>query len=304
MLIKHLIFVAIAFCVCFALKQFVLDAETGQFVIVSGIFWSLISSAILYFSLTFGKNATSASSTNILLGGLVAKFTAATFFFLVYMLYTKHATMWVGISFVIQSFLFTSWVLYAVDTIIEWIEKYQFQLTIAKARSSKLGDFRPPNPKKPYYRISVNHNLNPYEFLITLVHEIAHLVTYDAFGRKVEPHGTEWKNNYIQLLHKTVELNCYPIALMPAIQFHMQHPGASSCADTQLARELRKYNTNVIPFQLLEELPTGTQFVIQTDRRKRLFKKGERLRKRFRCVEVATSRTFLVSPVAEVIEVK
>jgi len=112
MLVKHLIFVGLILCGCLILKQFVLDAETGQFVIVSGIFWSMLSSAILYFSLAFGKNAKAATSTNILLAGLVAKFAAATIFFLVYMLYTKHATMWVGISFVIQSFVFTSWVLY------------------------------------------------------------------------------------------------------------------------------------------------------------------------------------------------
>lgn len=193
----------------------------------------------------------------------------------------------------------------AVDSAILWIKAYQFQLIIAKARSSKLGDFRPPNPKKPYYRISVNHNLNQYEFLITLVHEIAHLITFDAFGRKVEPHGIEWQNNYSLFLKKTIELNCYPKELLPAIQAHMHRPSASSCSDIQLARELRKYNTQAHAnnFQLLEDLPFSTQFVIYSDRRKRLFKKGERLRKRYRCVEVATGKTFLVSPVAEVMAV-
>ncbi len=190
----------------------------------------------------------------------------------------------------------------SIDTVMRWIQSYQFQLTIAKARSSKLGDFRPPNPKKPYYRISVNHNLNPYEFLITLVHEVAHLLTFDEYGRKVEPHGKEWKNQYAALLQETIQLNCYPTELLPAIQAHIQRPGASSCADAQLARELRKYNVDPIPFQLLEELPASTQFVIRTDRRKRLFKKGARLRKRYRCVEVATGKTYLVSPVAEVVE--
>jgi len=194
----------------------------------------------------------------------------------------------------------------AVDATIQWIKEYQFQLTIAKARSSKLGDFRPPNPKKPYYRISVNHNLNQYEFLITLVHEIAHLITFDSLGRKAEPHGIEWQNNYSLLLRKTIELDCYPKDLLPAIRTHMHRPSASSCSDTQLARELRKYNSNAHTnhFQLLEDLPKNTQFVIYSDRRKRLFKKGERLRKRFRCVEVTTGKTFLVSPVAEVLLVK
>jgi len=112
MLVKHLVFVALIICLCIVFSQFVLDSVTGQFVLISCIFWSILSTAILYFSLTFGKNAKPAATTNILMGGLVAKFTAATIFFLVYMLYTKHATMWVGISFVIQSFLFTSWVLF------------------------------------------------------------------------------------------------------------------------------------------------------------------------------------------------
>lgn len=112
MLAKHLIFVFIILGMGMLLQQFVLDAETGKFVLISGFFWSILSSAILYFSLAFGKNAKPATSTNIMLGGLVAKFMAAIFFFLIYMLYTKSATMWIGISFVLHSVLFTSWVLY------------------------------------------------------------------------------------------------------------------------------------------------------------------------------------------------
>ncbi len=116
MLLKHLIFIGLMLGIAIMLNLFVLDTKTGQFVLVSATFWSILSSAILYFSLAFGKNAKAATTTNILLGGLLAKFASATFFFLVYMLYTKHATMWVGLSFVIQSFLFTSWVLYHLIT--------------------------------------------------------------------------------------------------------------------------------------------------------------------------------------------
>ncbi|HAD34265.1 MAG TPA: hypothetical protein DCF44_07170 [Chitinophagaceae bacterium] len=42
--------------------------------------------------------------------------------------------------------------------------------------------------------MSVNGNLNSYHFLITLLHEIAHMLVWEQFRNRVKPHGLEWKH--------------------------------------------------------------------------------------------------------------
>ena len=59
-------------------------------------------------------------------------------------------------------------------------------------RNSRYGDYTAPRNGQNHL-ITVNHNLNKYAFLITLVHEVAHLVTYNNHRHRVSPHGGEWK---------------------------------------------------------------------------------------------------------------
>ncbi|MEO7767361.1 MAG: SprT-like domain-containing protein, partial [Ferruginibacter sp.] len=85
------------------------------------------------------------------------------------------------------------------DEVSQYLQQYQVQLTITRERKSVLGDYRNSFADKNH-RISVNGNLNPYAFLITLLHELAHLFTYERFGNKVMAHGQEWKNEYSKVL--------------------------------------------------------------------------------------------------------
>lgn len=109
-LVKHLIFILLAFALCFALSHFFFQNEVDHFILISCTFWSVLTTAILYFSIVFGEKTK--SSANILMGGLVAKFMFAISFFLIYILYTKNIKMVVGLAFVLQSFAFTGWVLF------------------------------------------------------------------------------------------------------------------------------------------------------------------------------------------------
>ena len=54
-----------------------------------------------------------------------------------------------------------------------WLNEYDCQLKIVKARKTKLGDYK---FIKGRHFITINENLNQYSFLITLTHEIAHLI--------------------------------------------------------------------------------------------------------------------------------
>lgn len=184
----------------------------------------------------------------------------------------------------------------AAPKIAHWINLYQVELKIAKSRRTKLGDYRAPYQGKPH-RISVNYNLNPYSFLITLIHEFAHLTCWNIHKFQVKPHGTEWKKEFQILMMPWIEKNFFPEELKLGLIQYMNNPAASSCTDIHLMRILEKFDFVRQDLFSLEDLKPGAVFQIKDGR---IFTKGERLRKRYRCVENKTRRVYLFNPLAKV----
>lgn len=178
------------------------------------------------------------------------------------------------------------------------IVKYRCHLTITRERSSKLGDYRHPTSTSGH-RVSVNGSLNPYAFLITFIHEMAHLTAFEKFRNKVPPHGEEWKQEFRELMQPYLRSEVFPEPLLTVLTHHMRNPKSSTVRDAALMRELRMFDR---PRQtvLLEELPMDARFILQS----REFIKGDQLRKRFRCVECGSGRKYLISPIAEVMPVQ
>src|ERR1051325_9211095 len=83
----------------------------------------------------------------------------------------------------------------AFENVVHYLHLYRVHLTVTKERKSILGDYRNAVNGKNH-RITVNGNLNKYAFLITLLHELAHLLTYNQYGHRVVAHGKEWKTLY------------------------------------------------------------------------------------------------------------
>ena len=183
----------------------------------------------------------------------------------------------------------------AVETIAQWVYMYDFKLRIKKSRSSKYGDYRPPF-KGTNHLITINYDMNKYAFLITLVHEIAHLTNYVKHKDRVMPHGEEWKEEYKLLMNHFMHEHFFPPDVINALKKYMQNPAASSCSDTDLLRVLKTYD-NRTDTTLLEDVPVGSTFAYQQDRH---FIKGEKVRKRFKCKEVKTNREYLFNPLTEV----
>ncbi|MBS1760446.1 MAG: SprT-like domain-containing protein [Bacteroidetes bacterium] len=183
-----------------------------------------------------------------------------------------------------------------VDAVSDYLQHYKVHLTIARQRQSILGDYR-HRTLNHTHRISVNGNLNPYAFLITLLHELAHLLTYEQYGNNVNAHGREWKKIFGQLLKQFIEHKVFPEEIVAELKSIVHNPAASSCAEDGLLRVLRKYNTSGDDYCLIEELQQGAKFKIIDGR---IFQKGERLRKRYKCQELATGKLYLFSPVYEV----
>src|SRR3954470_11615425 len=112
--------------------------------------------------------------------------------------------------------------------VAEYLHRYKVHLTVAKARSSILGDYRNAYKDK-HHRISVNGNLNKYAFLITLLHELAHLLTFEQFGNRIAPHGKEWKQVFGQLLASFIQHNVFPADIKSSLIQSLHDPAASSC---------------------------------------------------------------------------
>lgn len=184
----------------------------------------------------------------------------------------------------------------AAPIIAKWIDYFQCEFKISKNRATKLGDYRHPF-KGNGHKISVNNDLNPYAFLVTTVHEFAHLLTYNNHKNKVKPHGTEWKNNFKRMMKPFFELNIFPTDIHHTITNYLNNPAASSCTDLTLARALKKYDNNVTTTRV-EEIPVNTVFALKDGRK---FKKGERVRKRYKCLCLDNGNVYLFNPLAEVL---
>lgn len=187
----------------------------------------------------------------------------------------------------------------AVDICSIWIIHKNIHLKLTRGRASKFGDYMPLQPGEGH-RITVNHDLNKYAFLITFIHEVAHLETFNNHKRQVDPHGKEWKNEFRQLLNDFVKRGIFPDDIRAALSDYMINPAASSCSDHNLLRALRKYDDRPEEVFHLEDLPHDAVFQLHQSRSGLTFKKGHRIRKRFHCMEVKTNRVYLVSPMAEV----
>ena len=179
--------------------------------------------------------------------------------------------------------------------VLQYLQQYHVHLTIARERDSILGDYR-HRTSGSNHRISVNGNLNKFAFLITLIHELAHLLTFEKFGNKVSSHGLEWKKIYGFLLDQFLKNKIFPADIEQEIQKTLHNPAASSCAEEGLTRVLRRYDAKKPGHQLIEEMSDEAIFKTNDGR---VFKKGEKIRKRYRCIEISTGRIYLFSAVYE-----
>jgi hypothetical protein len=183
------------------------------------------------------------------------------------------------------------------EKVVAYVHHYKMHLTITKKRRSVLGDYRHAG-WGGNHRISINGNLNKYEFLITLLHELAHLLTYEQFKNRVEPHGKEWKKHYATLLIDFVQQKTFPADIEKALQKSMINPAATANGETELLLILRKYDAaQKEGYAHIIDVPEGALF--ETEKGK-IFRKGPKRRKRFECTEVKTGLLYTFSPISEV----
>lgn len=183
------------------------------------------------------------------------------------------------------------------DQVVAYLHQYKVHLSVTRRRKTVLGDYRHPF-RGSTHRISINSNLNKYEFLVTLLHELAHLLTYEQYQNKVEAHGKEWKQCYATLLIEFIRMNVFPADVVKALQQSVINPAATANGETALMMVLRRYDpVKREGYYHIIEIPTGSIF--QTED-KRVFRKGEKRRSRYTCVEIKTGLQYTFSAMYEV----
>lgn len=184
------------------------------------------------------------------------------------------------------------------DQIAAYILQFNVKFRISKPRQTKLGDYR-KNPNESFHRISVNGDLNPYSFLVTTLHEFAHLTSFETYGPRIKPHGKEWKSEFQKFLLEFINQGVFPKDLEIALMNYTMNPKATSCSDPALLKELRKYSKKDED-PLLEDLEVGELFQFQN----RIFEKIQKRRTRVKCRDIERNKMYLINAVAEVKRIK
>jgi len=176
----------------------------------------------------------------------------------------------------------------AVPYCLQLWQSNPFKFKLRKARQTKIGDFSCKHGQTP--QITVNNDLHPYLFLITYVHEVAHLHVHQQHGHRVEAHGEEWKNTFRELMVPVMTPEIFSDKILRGLKHHMMNPKASTYSDTELTELLRSVDAKWSRATLLSEIPEGSLFGLQG----KWFRKGALQRTRVLCLELKTKRKFLV----------
>ena len=178
--------------------------------------------------------------------------------------------------------------------ISNWEKEFNVKVIVTNPSKSRLGVFIPKRFSENNIRI--NNNLNRYSFLITLIHEMAHASIWIKYGRKVNPHGLEWKMEFKRMILPFLHPNYFPEDILSALAKHMILPKASTVRDVDLSTILRKYD--VLPSFTIDRIKDGDYFEIANGTQ---FQKICKLRKNYKCKEIKSGKLYRFSPLAEVI---
>lgn len=186
----------------------------------------------------------------------------------------------------------------AQDKVSDLLNHEPVLVKVVKKRRTKHGDFRKlPSGK---IQITVNENENPFRFLITLLHEIAHHIAFQEYGFRIAPHGRKWKNTFNSIAQPFLLSSIFPSPLLEVFQHHLKNPKASSDTDIQLSLALKSFDPSTHK-KAIFELPAMAKFKLDKGR---VFQKVRKQRKRYLCTELSSGKSYLFQPTAEVDQIE
>ncbi len=183
------------------------------------------------------------------------------------------------------------------DLVAPYFRDNTVHLTLTQERKSVLGDYRNPTKEDPHHRITVNITLNQYSFLITLLHELAHMLTYNHFKNSIPPHGKEWKTQFRHVLIPFIGKKIFPADVEKALIAYIKNPAASTCTDQALYKALYRYDEPKPSHYLVDDLEVGHWFETEDGH---IYEIVEHMRTRSRCKQLATGKIYLFHSIVEV----
>ncbi|MFM7107517.1 MAG: SprT-like domain-containing protein [Planctomycetaceae bacterium] len=187
----------------------------------------------------------------------------------------------------------------AGDYVAEVIRAHRCEVALSRPRRTKLCDHRPPTRSRPRHLITINEDLNPYAFLTTLLHEVAHAATWERHRRGWQPrrpHGPEWRREFAALLGPVVHDAILPADVREALDGALRGAAAAAtCSDRRLAIVLAHYDPPRPGCVRVEDLAAGAIF--RTDCGT-VFRAGPIVRTRRRCFECRTGVEYRVHGLA------
>jgi SprT protein len=163
-----------------------------------------------------------------------------------------------------------------------------FLLKITPTRRSKLGDYC-YHPVRGH-QITINHDLNAYAFLITYLHEVAHLMVFKRYGSRRAPHGKEWKQCFVKLLKPVMTETYFPPTILLALEAYCLNPTAATNSFLPLKTALQPFDPLIPGLLPLHTLPEGALFELN----QRCFKRLQMRRTRVLCADVHTGKKYTV----------
>lgn len=183
----------------------------------------------------------------------------------------------------------------AINPVFDFLNTHSVHFHITPQRSSKLGDYRWPQTRHTFHEISVNGDLSPHLFLLVLLHEMAHLLVFQQYGRTVQPHGHQWQQQYAALLIQYANEGHFPPEARPLLARYTHRIPLNRATGKTLERFLQQYDRPQDAVDLLlRDLPIGSCFRLLNHPQQR-FRSIEKRRTRYRCTDLSSGRDYLVS---------
>ncbi|WP_294299157.1 SprT-like domain-containing protein [uncultured Chryseobacterium sp.] len=172
-----------------------------------------------------------------------------------------------------------------------WFADHYIHIKITRNRDSKLGDYR----KLPdgSHEITINSTLVPQLFFFVLTHELAHLIAFEKYGRRISPHGNEWKETFRKMLLQSLDV--YEENLRPIIVKFSKSPKANFMASPDLIKyfHIDKHDDTLV---FIETLQKGDFFVYRNEK----YLLEGLIKKNYLCKHLATGRKYSFKPLARV----
>jgi len=183
----------------------------------------------------------------------------------------------------------------SVSYCMNFWKTHRIQLVISRPRKSVYGNYIFRNG---VHHISVNGDLNHEAFLVTYLHEVAHLMVRVKYPKRTLPHGAEWQREFQMIMKPMLVPEIFSGEVLSALDAHLKKPNATSCSDPILHKILMKQShlEERDGFFAVETLPPGSYFKYEG----KTFEVIRFLRTRVECRMLETGHVLRFSPLVQV----